>query len=297
MLRGAPASRNRAAVEACLFRRTAGGQSHVRSGDGSLGLKRRRSMSGADRGGAFGNSRLAQSGGAGRARCGRCVDQIRPRRKRRCRELDPVLHPRAGTPPNPGWFAPTDGERPPVRVAANDDPKRASDAGPGRSKPGDPFPTADAAAIAALLEVYDITRSTNLEYAGRIYQNSDGTFSYTKGLTVSQGDPSIPNRNCCSSWSTPGPAPVGTNKVASYHTHTDNRGTSAEFSGTDVVFYTHTDKLPGYMAGTDENGVGKILRFTPGGDRQPRRRPGGGHNFSWDLHSESCVRSEPEAAR
>jgi hypothetical protein len=42
---------------------------------------------------------------------------------------NPALHPRTGAPPNPGWFAPTDGETSPTRVAANDDPNQASDAG------------------------------------------------------------------------------------------------------------------------------------------------------------------------
>ncbi len=45
-----------------------------------------------------------------------------------------ALHPRAGTPPNPGWFAPTDGsgdESSSVRTAASDDPTRRSDASPG----------------------------------------------------------------------------------------------------------------------------------------------------------------------
>ena len=44
---------------------------------------------------------------------------------------DPALHPRTGTPPNPGWFAPTDGsvdEAPSNRTAANDDPTLRSDA-------------------------------------------------------------------------------------------------------------------------------------------------------------------------
>jgi hypothetical protein len=55
--------------------------------------------------------------------------------------------------------------------------------------------------------------------------------------------------------------------VASYHTHPDKeepRATSAEFSGTDLVFYTFTDKLPGYVAGRNGDGVRQILRFTPG---------------------------------
>jgi hypothetical protein len=47
---------------------------------------------------------------------------------------NPALHPRAGTPPNPGWFAPTgraSHEAPSGRVAVNDDPTRRSDASPG----------------------------------------------------------------------------------------------------------------------------------------------------------------------
>ena len=46
-------------------------------------------------------------------------------------DWNPALHPRAGTPPNPGWFAPTDGGievAPPVRLAQNEDRSRATDA-------------------------------------------------------------------------------------------------------------------------------------------------------------------------
>jgi len=43
---------------------------------------------------------------------------------------NPALHPRAGTPPNPGWFVPTEGssESSSVRTAQNDDTKQRSDA-------------------------------------------------------------------------------------------------------------------------------------------------------------------------
>jgi hypothetical protein len=44
---------------------------------------------------------------------------------------NPALHPRAGAPPNPGWFAPTGdagGETSSTRTAQNDDPTRRSDA-------------------------------------------------------------------------------------------------------------------------------------------------------------------------
>jgi hypothetical protein len=46
-------------------------------------------------------------------------------------DWNPALHPRAGTPPNPGWFAPTDGaggESFSTRTAQNDDHTRRSDA-------------------------------------------------------------------------------------------------------------------------------------------------------------------------
>jgi hypothetical protein len=49
-------------------------------------------------------------------------------------DWNPALHPRTGTPPNPGWFAPTGGaarDAPGLRVADNDDRTRRSDASPG----------------------------------------------------------------------------------------------------------------------------------------------------------------------
>jgi hypothetical protein len=48
-------------------------------------------------------------------------------------DWDAALHPRIGTPPNPGWFAPTGGtgdESSPIRTAQNDDPARRPDASP-----------------------------------------------------------------------------------------------------------------------------------------------------------------------
>jgi len=47
---------------------------------------------------------------------------------------DPALHPRTETPPNPGWFAPTEGsddETPSIQTSANDDPTVRSDASEG----------------------------------------------------------------------------------------------------------------------------------------------------------------------
>ncbi len=52
-------------------------------------------------------------------------------------DWNPALHPRAGTPPNPGWFAPNGGagdDAPTIRTAQNDDATHRSDA---PSKPDD----------------------------------------------------------------------------------------------------------------------------------------------------------------
>ena len=50
--------------------------------------------------------------------------------------------------------------------------------------------------------------------------------------------------------------------MGSYHTHANDR--SADFSMTDKSLYTYDDKRPGYVAGTNDQGVGEILQFTPG---------------------------------
>jgi hypothetical protein len=50
---------------------------------------------------------------------------------------NPALHPRTGTPPNPGWFGPTEGGievAPPVRFAQNEDRSRATDVVPSAAE-------------------------------------------------------------------------------------------------------------------------------------------------------------------
>jgi hypothetical protein len=50
--------------------------------------------------------------------------------------------------------------------------------------------------------------------------------------------------------------------MGSYHTHPNDW--SAGFSIADKTFYTEEDKRPGYVAGTNEQGNGEILQYTPG---------------------------------
>lgn len=52
-------------------------------------------------------------------------------------DWNPALHPRTGTPPNLGWFAPTGGaggESSPVQTAQNDDPTLRTDASPAAGR-------------------------------------------------------------------------------------------------------------------------------------------------------------------
>lgn len=46
-------------------------------------------------------------------------------------EWDPAEHPRTGSSPNPGWFAPKPADASPIHTSENTDPTRRSDAGPG----------------------------------------------------------------------------------------------------------------------------------------------------------------------
>jgi len=117
-----------------------------------------------------------------------------------------------------------------------------------------------------LVTAFALARSAKLEYAGRIYQNADGTFSFTAPQTFSQRFPDIPNRHCCFSWDSLAgiEVPQGTVSAGSYHTHPIDPGSDqAEFSMDDKILSTQ-EKLPGYLAGADNHGVVKILRFTPG---------------------------------
>jgi hypothetical protein len=58
-----------------------------------------------------------------------------------------TLHPRTGVPPNPGWFAPTDGDGDgayPTRTAQNDDPAHRSDVAPSAGDDGPRLPPENA---------------------------------------------------------------------------------------------------------------------------------------------------------
>jgi hypothetical protein len=88
-----------------------------------VSLERERSRLGADCGGPFAHPGPAEPSRAGRDGSGGHPHQTA--------DWNPALHPRAGTAPNPGWFAASGTEQPsPARVAQSDTPgRRASPTG------------------------------------------------------------------------------------------------------------------------------------------------------------------------
>jgi RHS repeat-associated protein len=90
-------------------------------------------------------------------------------------------------------------------------------------KPGDPYPSKDAAARQAITDICGRSIRENREYAGVIYKRKDGKYSYTAPRA---GDDASANS---------GLAPKGTKDVGGYHTHGayDPNYESEEFSALD----------------------------------------------------------------
>ena len=115
-------------------------------------------------------------------------------------------------------------------------------------KPGDPYPTQDTAARDAINDINPTSISEGREYGGWIYQNSDGTYSYTESNSGSRAGTSL------------GPVPQGVQITGDYHTH------GANDPGYDNENFSQTDKIgndqmntTGYL-GTPS---GTIKRYDP----------------------------------
>jgi RHS repeat-associated protein len=126
--------------------------------------------------------------------------------------------------------------------------------------PGDCYATQNAAGANAVNDINWKSIQNNVEYAGRVYQNPDGTYSYTAPQTQNS-----PTRS--------DPGPLMPNTVGTYHTH------GATMAGYNGEAYSPADvglsigeglNIPGYIAylGTP---TGVIKAFDPHsfiGDRQ-----------------------------
>ena len=102
--------------------------------------------------------------------------------------------------------------------------------------PGDPYPNAVVAGKQALRGINPTSIAQGLEYAGRIYKNPDGTYSYTR-----------PNRGTKDSSST-GLCPAGTTDAGDCHTHgaNDPEYDNENFSITDKAA-NDSGQLPGFL--------------------------------------------------
>jgi len=111
--------------------------------------------------------------------------------------------------------------------------------------PGDPYPTADAAGTQAVKDINPTSIKEGVEYAGRVYQNPDGTYSYT---APNKGDKDSSNAGKC---------PNGKKNEGDYHTHgSDDPGYDNEnFSQVDIDG-NKADGKPGYL-GTPKGDVKK----------------------------------------
>ena len=108
------------------------------------------------------------------------------------------------------------------------------------------FRTVDAAAMAAMDKVMQESNRRNLEYGGFIYQNKDGTYSYTTAV------PGEPNNIKMGNFNKP---PGEQQPVAIYHTHPGFHYNVTWFS-TDDYLVSSFNHLPIYLG--NMSGVVKV---------------------------------------
>jgi hypothetical protein len=122
--------------------------------------------------------------------------------------------------------------------------------------PGDRYPSGDAAAIQAIRDINPKSIELDQEFGGRIYQNSDGSYSYTAPVPGTEGSIQIPD------------VPGDKQDAGDYHTHgrPDPRFPSYEdFSDRDKHNNDY-DETPGYL-GTPS---GVIKKYWPAPSPCPR---------------------------
>ena len=130
---------------------------------------------------------------------------------------------------------------------------------PSGLKPGDKYKTLDCAGWDAVHDILPQTKKDGLEHGGFIYQNPDGSFSYTSPIS---GTPTELPANNFFNIPVPGGIPSGW-----YHTHPYVPGYNGQtFSDGDAWTSEHLNNSnthpisgPGYL-GTPTNGVKK---YTP----------------------------------
>jgi hypothetical protein len=93
------------------------------------------------------------------------------------------------------------------------------------SAAGTAFTSPESAALSALSEIDTVSTDGNIEYAGKAYENPDGSYSFTSAAPGTSG-----TSNPAAS-----PVPAGATVVGSYHSH------AGEFNASDE-FFSEQDK-------------------------------------------------------
>ncbi|MDD4910182.1 MAG: DUF4329 domain-containing protein [Candidatus Omnitrophica bacterium] len=127
-------------------------------------------------------------------------------------------------------------------------------------KPGDPYPTEDAAGKDAVNDINPKSISEGREYGGWVYENPNGTYSYTKPYPGSKAGTSL------------GPRPSGGRVVGDYHTHgaNDPGYNNENFSLQDIADNRRSGTT-GYL-GTPS---GAVKKYEPSSNQQTDIQPSG----------------------
>lgn len=124
-------------------------------------------------------------------------------------------------------------------------------------KPGDSYPSLDAAAVDACNDIIPKSIKEDLEYGGKLYKRQDGTFGYTRPKKGSKESVFLGSVA----------PPPGTTTVGDYHTHGAPSSRGKTSAGDDRGdYFSSEDKAgnrrcayPGYI-GTP---TGKVKKFDP----------------------------------
>lgn len=137
----------------------------------------------------------------------------------------------------------------------NGNPLRYVD--PWGLKPGDPYKTADKAAVAAIRDIFERTKKSGNEWGGRVYRMPNGKYSYTEPKEGNNKDMGkVPPPIC------PG---MGTNEGI-YHTHPPGKpyingtGDPNKVSGGDQD-WAEKDRMPIFVGAPN----GKVMKYAPDG--------------------------------
>jgi len=123
--------------------------------------------------------------------------------------------------------------------------------------PGDLYPTADKAAVAAIRDIFPRTAASGNEWGGRVYRLPNGKYSYTErkeGNKKNMGE--LPSLIC----------PGGGTNEGMYHTHpnvptySNGTGNPNIVSGGDQD-WAEKEHVPIYVGTPNRN----VLKYTPNG--------------------------------